>query len=72
MYQENEAPDDITVRDLVAFGRTIYPNVKKEDKEDEVFETVRTIVSDHLEEIAKITYDLQADHKVKVEVTQNM
>ena len=45
---------------------------KKEDKEDEVFETVRTIVSDHLEEIAKITYDLQADHKVKVEVTQNM
>ena len=38
----------------------------------EVFETVRTIVSDHLEEIAKITYDLQADHKVKVEVTQNM
>ena len=41
-------------------------------KEDEVFETVRTIVSDHLEEIAKITYDLQADHKVKVEVTQNM
>ncbi len=29
VYQENEAPDDITVRDLVAFGRTIYPNVKK-------------------------------------------
>ena len=34
VYQENEAPDDITVRDLVAFGRTIYPNVKKEDKEE--------------------------------------
>lgn len=51
---------------------SIEYDCKKEDKEDEVFETVRTIVSDHLEEIAKITYDLQADHKVKVEVTQNM
>ncbi len=34
MYQENEAPDDITVRDLVSFGRNIYSNVKKEDKEE--------------------------------------
>lgn len=51
---------------------SIEYDCKKEDKEDEVFETVRTIVSDHLEEIAKITYDLQADQKVKVEVTQNM
>lgn len=34
VYQENESPDDITVRDLVSFGRTIYPNVKKEDKEE--------------------------------------
>ena len=34
VYHENEAPADITVRDLVAFGRTIYPNVKKEDKEE--------------------------------------
>ncbi|WP_368242849.1 ABC transporter ATP-binding protein [Intestinibacter bartlettii] len=33
-YQENEAPDDITVRDLVSFGRNIYSNVKKEDKEE--------------------------------------
>lgn len=51
---------------------SIEYDCKKEDKKDEVFETVRTIVSDHLEEIAKITYDLQANHKVKVEVTQNM
>ena len=34
VYQENEAPDDITVRYLVSFGRNIYSNVKKEDKEE--------------------------------------
>ncbi|WP_343001852.1 ABC transporter ATP-binding protein [Intestinibacter bartlettii] len=34
VYQENEAPDDITVRDLVSFGRNIYSSVKKEDKEE--------------------------------------
>ena len=34
VYQENEAPDDITVSDLVSFGRNIYSNVKKEDKEE--------------------------------------
>lgn len=51
---------------------SIEYDCKKEKKEDEVFETVRMIVSDHLDEISKITYDLQADHKVKVEITQNM
>ena len=34
VYQENEAPDDITVRDLVSFGRNIYSSAKKEDKEE--------------------------------------
>lgn len=34
VYQENEAPDDINVRDLVSFGRNIYSSVKKEDKEE--------------------------------------
>ncbi|WP_455542518.1 ABC transporter ATP-binding protein [Intestinibacter sp.] len=34
VYQENESPDDISVRDLVSFGRNIYPNVKKEDKDE--------------------------------------
>ena len=34
VYQENEAPDDITVRDLVSFGWNIYSSVKKEDKEE--------------------------------------
>lgn len=33
VYQENESPDDITVRDLVSFGRSIYKNVKKEENE---------------------------------------
>lgn len=34
VYQENEAPSDISVRDLVSFGRSIYKNVKKEDKQE--------------------------------------
>ena len=34
VYQENESPDDITLRDLVSFGRNIYSSVKKEDKEE--------------------------------------
>ena len=32
VYQENEAPDDITVRDLVSFGRNIYSSAKKKTK----------------------------------------
>lgn len=51
---------------------SIEYDCKKEEKEDEVFETVRDIVTNHLDEIAKITYDLSSDHKVKVEVTQNL
>lgn len=51
---------------------SIEYDCKKEEKEDEVFETVRNIVSNHLDEIAKITYDITGDHKVKVEVSQNL
>lgn len=43
-----------------------------EDKEDEVFETVRGILKHHLDEVVKITYDLESEGKVKVEVTQNL
>ena len=43
-----------------------------EEKEDEVFETVRGILKHHLDEVAKITYDLESEGKVKVEVTQNL
>ena len=34
VYQENESPDDITVRDLVSFGRSIHSNIKKIDKDE--------------------------------------
>lgn len=44
---------------------------KNEQQEDEIFDKVRNIVTDHLDEFAKITYDLEADHKVKVEVIEN-
>lgn len=50
---------------------TIEYDCKSEEKEEEVFDTVRDIVTEHLDEIAKITYDIEAGHKVKVEVTQN-
>ena len=43
-----------------------------QEKEDEVFDTVQGILKHHLDEVAKITYDLEADDKVKVEVTQNL
>lgn len=39
---------------------------------DEVFSTVSDIVTEHLDQIAKITFDRnEADHTCKVEVTQN-
>lgn len=43
-----------------------------EEKEDVVFDAVQDILKKHLDEVAKITYDLEADHKVRVEVTQNL
>ena len=45
---------------------------KTEEKEDEVFEKVQGILKHHLDEVSKITYDLEADDKVKVEVIQNL
>lgn len=51
---------------------SIEYDCKSEEKENEVFDTVRDIVTNHLDEIAKITYDIAADHKVKVEVSQNL
>lgn len=45
---------------------------RTEDKEDEVFEMVRNLVTEHLDEMAKITFDIESDHKVKVEVIQNL
>ena len=45
---------------------------KDEKQEDAVFESVRDLVSNHLDDIAKVTFDIdQNEHKVKVEVSQN-
>lgn len=43
-----------------------------ETKEDEIFDAVQDILKNNVDELAKITYDLETDHKVKVEVIQNM
>ena len=51
VYQENEAPDDITVRDLVSFGRNIYSSVKKEDKEENKRMTDFALKATGIEEI---------------------
>ena len=50
---------------------SIEYDCKSDEKEDEVFDTVRDIVTNHLDDFAKITYDLESDHKVKVEIIEN-
>ena len=43
-----------------------------EKQEDEIFDTVRDVITENIDDFAKITYDLDSvDHKVKVEVIQN-
>ena len=55
------------------FVTSIEYDCKTEKKEDEVFDAVRDILSNDLNSFSKITYDLSpADHKVKVEVIQNV
>lgn len=52
---------------------SIEYDCKTEKKEDEVFDVVRDILANDLNGFSKITYDISpADHKVKVEVTQNV
>lgn len=44
-----------------------------QEKEDEVFDTVREILFNDLDAFSKITYDIDpADHKIKVEVIQHL
>ena len=38
---------------------------------EEVFDQVHNIVTNHLDDFAKITFDVEADHKVKVEISEN-
>lgn len=51
---------------------SIEYDCKSEEKEDELFDKVHDLVTNHLDDFAKITYDLEADHKVKVELTENV
>lgn len=45
---------------------------KDEKQEDEIFDTVRDVITENINDFAKITYDLDSvEHKVKVEVSQN-
>lgn len=61
---------DIKVRKHIV--TSIEYDCSAEQKEDEIFDAVREILNDNLQSFSKITYDLQpAEHKVKVEVTQN-
>lgn len=46
---------------------------KKEGKAEEVFDAVQGIVCDHLDDFAKITYDVDSvEKKVKVEIIENL
>ena len=50
---------------------SIEYDCKSDEKEDEVFDKVHDIVTNHLDDFATITYDLEAYHKVKVEIPEN-
>lgn len=45
---------------------------ENETQEDEIFDQVRDVITDNIDDFAKITYDLDSvEHTVKVEVIQN-
>ena len=44
---------------------------KSEEKEEEIFEMVHSIITENLDDFAKITYDIEPGHVVKVEVIEN-
>ncbi|MGM9947192.1 hypothetical protein [Floccifex sp.] len=60
---------DISVKKHVV--TSIEYTCKDEKQEDEVFETVRNVITENIDDFAKITFDVDADHKVKVEVIQD-
>lgn len=47
-----------------------YQCASDEDQEN-IYCMVHDLLENHLEEFAKITYDIEPDHKVKVEVIEN-
>ncbi len=51
---------------------SIEYDCKDANKEEEIYEKVHEIIEEHLDEFAKITYDLEPGNKVKVEVIENL
>ncbi|MBB5182002.1 hypothetical protein [Catenisphaera adipataccumulans] len=60
----------------VSFKKHVVTSIEYDCKDDtakdEVYEAVHDIIENHLEDFAKITYDLEPDDKVKVEVIENI
>lgn len=51
---------------------SIEYSCKDEKQEDEIFDTLRHVITENIDDFAKITYDLDSvEHTVKVEVIQN-
>lgn len=50
---------------------SIEYNCDSEEKEEEIFDMVHQMITDHLDEFAKITYDIEPNNTVKVEVIEN-
>lgn len=49
---------------------SIEYDCKSEKDQEEIYSEVYSILENHLEEFAKITYELEGDNKVKVEVIE--
>ena len=50
---------------------SIEYDCKSEEKEEEIFEMVHSIITENLDDFAKITYDVEPGHVVKVEIIEN-
>jgi hypothetical protein len=50
---------------------SIEYDCKTEENEEEIFEMVHALITEHTNDFAKITYDIEPDNKVKVEVIEN-
>ena len=62
--------EDISVKKHVV--TSIEYTCADEKQEDEIFDTVKDVITENINDFAKITYDLDSvEHKVKVEVIQN-
>lgn len=65
-----EALDKVSAKKHVV--TSVEYDCKKDGKAEEVFDVVQGIVTEHLDEFAKITYDVDSvEKKVKVEIIEN-